>query len=569
MPTEKYPHVNKANKYARDVISGKILACKWVKLACQRQIDDLKKWPGKTGSYYFDKSAAEHKCKFLEMLPHVRGKLAGTLLTLEPWQCFIETTVWGWKKTKDDSRRFTEAYEEVPRKQGKSFRMAGNGLYVIGPERKAGAEVFCGATTQDQAWTVFRPAKQIAERAKGLKEHYGIEVNASNICNLSTGSFFRPLIGKPGDGDGAYLYICDEFHEHDTDEQYDAMRRGFFDPSAMAYIITTAGYNYEGPCYHKRKEVQEILECKVVNDSLFGIIYTLDEGEDWSTVESAIKANPNYGVSVDPDIIEKERLQALRYPRYQTAYKTKRLNIWCGAKDAWMNMEAWANCADNTMLIDDFIGEPYWEGIDLASKKDIASRVWIFKKEFAGDKPHYYLFSKHYVPEEKTTGDDMARYAGWAHEGYLVTTQGNMTDYEFIETDILKLDRVHDLQQLRFDPHNATYLIANLQKNGLEEKLVEVPQNVKHLSEPMKEFEAVVLDGRMHHDNNPVMNWMMSNVVAKLDANDNIYPRKESEDKKIDGPVAGIICMGGAMLDGTGESSYHDQGFVDLDEMLN
>jgi phage terminase large subunit-like protein len=485
-------------------------------------------------------------------MPHTKGKWAAKkeTLKLEPWQVFAECNIFGWVKTDTGLRRFREAYEEVPRKNGKSARLAARGNYLFAADGESGAEVYSGATTEKQAYEIYRPAWEMVRRTAGLKSRFSIE-QAGNAKNpgamyiTDDMSKFETLIGKPGDGSSPHGALIDEYHEHDSDHMVDAMQTGMgAREQPLLSIITTAGSNLGGPCYEKRRDIIRILEGQVEDETIFGIIYGIDEDDDWSDPASLIKANPNYGVSVFPDFLEAQLDQARRSASKQNAFKTKHLNQWVGARAVWMNMLVWQR-QKRAFTIEDMADCPCWMAVDLASKKDVAALVMLFLKE-----GHYYCLPKFYAPESAAEEND--KYRDFATDGCLTLTPGNMTDYAFIEQDILDLAKLVDLQDVAFDDWQANYLITRLANTSIP--VVDYNQTVKNMSEPMKETEAHALSGTLWHDGNLMMTWMMGNVAAKIDAKENIYPRKENDNDplcKIDGPVALIMAMGRALLNET------------------
>lgn len=559
----KYPHINKANKYARDIVSGKIDSCLYVQQSCQRHLDDLVKSKKVNYPYRFDKDAGEKVCNFAEMLPHVKGKWSGTLMILEPWQCFILCVLFGWLRKLDGLRRFKEMYAEIPRKNGKSILGAIIGLYLFVVDGEPGAEVYSGATTLIQALEVFRPAWLMVDKTPGFKNRFNIELggtekNPGNIYSLSTASRFEAVVGKPGDGASVHGGSVDEYHEHKDDTLFNCFDTGMgAREQGLLYVLTTAGTNTSYPCYSKRKQTISILAGKKINDELFGIIYTIDEkkksakkedpGDDWTDFKVWKKANPNYGVSVFPDYLKRQHRSAIQETRRQNILKCKHLNLWSNAGSAWLNMVEWDKAADSNLDINDFLGEPCYPGLDLASKIDIASCMPLFKKD-----DHYYLFSKHYLPETRTHGADMEHYAEWVNDGYMTATPGSRIDFDYIKEDIDKLAKDFDLSgeengggEICNDPWNAQQLITELTNKNIA--CVEISQTVKFLSEPMKEIEAALKDGKFHHDGNPVTGWMFSNTMCREDKKANIFPFKEGEANKIDGSVAAITAMARAM----------------------
>lgn len=547
--------VARAAEYADDVTDGKIPACVYVKQACERFQRDLKR-----DDIYLDLDDAEEWCTNLEKLPHVKGRWAAKreLLTLADWQVFCTVNIFGWKRTATGKRRFRDIYIEVPRKNGKTFWYAGIGVGLFTWAAEYGAEVYCGATTELQAWEVFRPARQICERLTKLRSTYSIEVNAKTLLRLDDLSRFAPIIGNPGDGASPSCGIVDEYHEHKTSDLVDTLETGMgAREEPLLFQITTAGADMGGPCYTKRGDVLRILSGSVEDDSVFGIVYTVDEDDQWDTVEAQIKANPNYGVSVSSDFLEGQLVQARRSPTKQSTYKTKHLNMWVGAKAAWMNMLAFQACKKE-MLLDDMRGEPCIIGIDLATKTDIACMGILFPP---GKFPKWRAFLKHYLPEDVVNHKD--RYQAWHAGGWLTATPGNVTDYSYIEDDLIALKSEYEIREVPFDPFQAIQFSLRMMEEGFP--MVEVGATVKNFSEPMKSLEALILEKQIEFQKDPVLTWMFGNCVAKLDKKDNIFPDKERPENKIDGVVALIMALNRWMVhEVTPPSVYETRGLLVL-----
>jgi len=553
--------VGTALEYAQAVTKGKIVACKWVKLACKKHLDDLKASKRKAFPYYFDPDAANKVCTFLSLMPHTKGKWARKreTITLEPWQCFAFTSLFGWKIKKNDRRRYRKAYFAVPRKNGKSIIGSGIGLYMFSVDGEFGAEVYSGATTEAQAWEVFRPAKQMLERTPELKEALGAEVWAKALLVPSDGSRFEPVIGKPGDGASPSCAIVDEYHEHDTSELVDTMETGMgAREQPLLLMITTAGFNIAGPCYDQESDAKKVLEGVLDDPELFALIYTIDEGDDWTSPAVLRKANPNFGISVDEDFLLSQQRLATQSASKQVRFKTKHLNIWCSAKSAWLNMLEWAKCADRTLRREQFKGERCYLTLDLASRSDVCVLMLMFVRVIDG-KQHFYLFGDYYLPEAaiENAEKNANAYRKWVIEGFLQQHDGAEIDFDLIEEDMLALVAEYGPDEVVFDPYRAAQLEQRLTKNGIT--AVEFGQTVRNMSLPMKEFESAIKAGRVHHDGNPMLAWMMSNVVAKLDAKDNIYPRKEKPEQKIDGAVASIMGVGRAISGQEAVTSFWDK----------
>ncbi|GAF68178.1 unnamed protein product, partial [marine sediment metagenome] len=255
-----------ATGYVDGVLSGEILACKYVKLACQRFFDDLNKdW-----RYHYDIDAADSAVNFMEKLRHLSGPSSGKRLKLEPWQHFIECNLFGWKDKDTELRRFRTVYEEIPRKNGKSIRVAARGMYVFCIENKIdrGMQCISGAGSEKQAWHVFWNIREWARTNAELRKKFGIEVNAKSLIIMESGSKFEPVVGNVGDGGNYSWAAIDEYHEHADDGLYDTIQTGQgARAQPMLCAITTSGSNLSGPCYEHRQDVIHVLDGSVQDDS--------------------------------------------------------------------------------------------------------------------------------------------------------------------------------------------------------------------------------------------------------------------------------------------------------------
>ena len=548
-------HAERATRYATDVVDGTVPACSFVRLACQRHIDDLAKSEDPDYAFEYDHGKANHVCEFIELLPHVKGKWQGTLIVLEDWQCFLICIPFGWLRRDDGFRRFRKAYWEVPRKNAKSTLSAAVGLYMLCGDGELGAEVYSGATSEKQAWEVFGPARLMAKQTPDLLEHYGVDVNAKNLTRLGSNAKMEPVIGNPGDGASPHFAIIDEYHEHKDDRQYDTMDTGMgAREQPMMWTITTAGTDTSGPCYALRGDLENVLTGLTDDDEFCGAIWTIDAGDDWTSEAVLRKANPNFGVSVFPGYLLSQQKKGLDSPRKQSTVKTKHFNVWSGAADPYFNAEKWRRMGDPTLNIADFEGLECWMGVDVAAKIDLACKGMLFRRDESGEE-HWYWVPTFYVPEEQVK--QIKIYQGWESNGHIVATDGNIIDLDEIEADIKADAERFRIVRLGYDPWNAQQLTTHLSAEGIE--CVEVFQTTPNLSNPMKWIQALIEDGRIHHDGNPVMSWCMENVTAKEDRNDNVYPRKEHRDKKIDGAVTLIIAKGQA-FEPEPEQSYLETG---------
>lgn len=524
----------RATQYCRDVIAGQIPACKWVKLACQRHLNDLVRARSKDFEYKFDEARAGRYCAKVEKFPHVKGHWAANneLIKLEAWQCFIVCSIFGWVNKQTGLRRFRQAIVLVPRKNAKTTLAAAIGNIMFAADSETGAEVYCGASEQKQAFEVFSPASRMARRAAGFAEYFGITVGKKNMYIIEDGSKFEPVIGEPGDGPSPHCFIHDEFHEQKTWAQYTAAETGMgARQQPLQLIISTAGFELESPCHELQRHLERILEGVIVSERIFGIVFTVDDPEKWSTLEAARQANPNFGVSVLEDYIDVQRTKAVQWASRQNAYKCKNLNIWVNARVAWMNMAKWKACADPSLSLEEFQHEPCYEGLDLGARIDLTSRCKIFVRWKDGAR-HYYLFSRHYVPIDVANDTEHEHYERWLKQGHMVGHPGPEILLPRIQEELEAESEQFNYARMSFDPHQALQMQQTLKEQlGPDElgndRVIDLPQQTRYLDPAMKEIEAAVFAGRLHHTGDPVLEWGIGNVLVKPDGKEMIFPRKE------------------------------------------
>ena len=550
-------------QYANQITHGEIPACKWTTLACQRFINDFEH--GHERGLLFDEDKAQHVLDFYEMVPHIKGEWAGQPITLTPWQCFVVVNLFGWVWADTGRRRFKSAYIEVARKNGKSTFVAPLGLYMTRYDHEAGSEVYSCATSRDQARIVFDAARDMVRRSN-LRNH--VQAFNHSITHEPSSSCFKPLASDSDtlEGKNTHCGIIDELHAHKTRRVYDVIELSCAARSqSLLLSITTAGDDRTGICYEVRSYLTKVLEGVFEDDTCFGIIYTLDDPAQWKDPKVWIQANPNLGISVKEDDMKRLCQKAIQTPSAANEFKTKRLDIWCNAECAFFNMEKWYQCpkvAPEPRLK----RLPCFLGMDLSSKLDITALVALFQD----NDRHCHIRCKFWLPEavidRQQSGKShhvMTLYQTWADQGYLTLTPGQIIDYQFIRREILEWSREFDIHEVSYDPYGATQLAIQLQdEDGLT--MVEVNQTVRNMSEAMKETEALIVDGRLHHDSNPILDWMASNVTAKVDRHDNVFPQKEHADNKIDGLVALFIAMNRALVHRDDSSIYDDDDLLAL-----
>jgi phage terminase large subunit-like protein len=325
----------------------------------------------------------------------------------------------------------------------------------------------------------------------------------------------------------------------------------------LLWCITTAGFDISGICYEVRTMTTKVLKGEVRDDTQFGIIYTIDEGDDWTSEEALMKANPNWGISVRPEMITSLLKKAKALPSAINNFKTKHLDIWCSASDAWMDMAAWHRCASEDLSLEDFEGRSCFIGLDLGAKNDITAKVRIFpRRDEVTGKTVYYVFGDYFLPQAAVENSTNSQYSGWQITEDIHVTEGAVTDFAVISEAIREDLSRFNVQSIAYDPWQATQLATELNEDGAP--MVEYRNTVANLSDPMKWLEALIQDGRLVHNGDPVLTWMMGNVVAKRDNKDNIFPRKERYENKIDGVVALIFALGMCVNEEKSNSGFTD-----------
>jgi phage terminase large subunit-like protein len=533
--TKDYPAI--ARTYAEDVVAGRIVGGKYLILRCRQFLDELERdW-----EYTFDPVPATKACKFIECLPVPDGKVEQTV-RLQPWQVFVVCNIFGWIDTRSGFRRFTQAHIWIAAGNGKSFLGSAIGLYLAFGEGARAAEVACAAASKKQAEIVFDTAKQMMQFRPDFAEFLGVETNAHSLVQERTGSKLEPRSSeaKTLAGMRPYCIIVDEMHV--VDEAVYAMltNRLAKRDQTLLLTISTAGYKLESVGYAVFEESRHVIDGLTDAPWVFAIIYqadsdTINDENEWA------KAHPNLDVTVRRNILRSKALEAHNQSHFRAAFITEQLNRWVFAGDAWLDMEKWDACSDDTLALEQLKGGSCFVGVDLASVSDIASMAAVFPDQ-RDDGMHYTVFWWNFLPE-KTIGR-FASYQGWVHDGFLIETPGNATDYGFIRERIFQLCRDHDVRMVAIDEWNASHIAQELQQELGDDRVMTMSMATKNLNAPMKALEGAVLEGRLHHTEDPVVRWMVGNVQVKPDALGNIRPLKaDDRNQKNDAALAAIIAM--------------------------
>jgi phage terminase large subunit-like protein len=575
-------YVAKAFDYQAAVLSGELPQCDWVRMAMARNDRNLKTQKTKAFPYRFDEVAAHAICLAGEQFPHIKGphaykvcpvhkqkqcrkcdptEFVWNTIKLEPWQCWIFSTLFGWKRLADDLRRFKTGLILVPRKNSKSTMAAIIGNYMLAADGESGAEVYSVATKHDQAKIIFEVAQEMARRSPQFREYFGVTVGAHALSVLPTLSKFLAVGADADTLDGLNVScaLVDEVHAHKTRHVWDVMETatGTRD-QPLVLGVSTAGINIAGILYELLTYLRKILEGVFTDETFFGVNWTIDEGDDWRSPEAHKKANPNYAISVRPDDLERKVAKASQSPAAINNFLTKHLNVWTKAESTWLSTEAWAKCANPTLRIEDCLGSRCWLTIDLAEVRDIAAKGLLFEREDG----RFAFFCRFYLPKQTVEGSPVAQYSGWERQGLIIATEGNVTDYLRLEDDAVEWVNAYLPEAVGFDRALASRMMQNLQARLGEKPPVEVlPQNTITMDPAMKRLEELVMGQRIEHDGNPVLAWMISNVVVQRNHKGEIYPRKaggKDSNNKIDGVLALLMGLAKAMIQPPEETSVYE-----------
>jgi phage terminase large subunit-like protein len=559
--------VEKADAYRAEILAGTIPACEWVKLCVKRATDDRLKQSQDGFPFRFDDDKANRVCKFISLLTHIQGPKAGERIELEPWQCFALTEVFGWVWKTTGTRRFKRAYLEVPKGNGKTIIAAGIALYLLAADNEKGADVIATASSLEQARLCLDTARNICLKDRVLQSKFGIEVLAHKVTQPRSVSKLRglPAKGSATEGTSVHGAVLDELHLAKSRAPYDSLRTATSKrPQSILICITTAGNDIAGICYEVHQHVEGILSGDKVDESFFGIIYTIDLNDDWRIESSWRKANPNWGVSVDAQGLREEFGRALMLASMEEGAKQKHLCVWSNdlGETPFLQLEKVRKCY-NADLKEDLEGEVAI-GMDLASRLDLTAVAKLHAKT-VDDELHYYCFVKAWLPSETVALSRNAQYAGWVKGGILTETPGSIVDLSYVEEYVNEILLGHNVRQVTFDPLQSNLLITRLQKihPDKENVFVEMTQSAKYFTPGMLLLEELVADGRFH-TNSPLLTWCLANLRCKKGFGNLMFPvRPKNVEQKIDGAIAAIMallaCSTTPLTESTTSSVYENQ----------
>lgn len=503
--------------------------------------------------YYFDKTTADAAVEFFpRFLHHVDGEWAGQPFHLADWQAHHTRQIFGWRR-KNGTRRYRFVRGWVPRKNGKSSWGAGLGHLLTIGDGEPGAQVYCHALNMDQASVVYEMAAKMVSLSDELNKLYEV-TKTGMLCTAAMNAAYRPLTGESFGKHGLnpHANIGDEVHAWKNGNLHTFLIQGMgARRQPLDITISTAG-EIKTYGYDLYQSSRAIFDDASLDPETYVFIYEAPAEADWTDPKVWAAANPNLGISLKREFLERECKRAVQSPRLENDFKRYHLNIWVEQSKRWFPMHRWA---DNTAepkqphywktLPQRFMGggRPAFVGLDLGSTSDITAAVWVFPAdaEFGG---RVTLIPRFWVPEDTVNDRDSPRtpYRRWVSDGAMLTTPGNVTDYDFIEEAIKADASAFGCAGLAYDPWNATQLSNHLQDEGLP--ATEYRQGFSTMAAPSKELERLFISGQLEHGNHPVLEWMFGNATSKKDPAGNIKPDKEKAAEKIDGVVAAVMGVG-------------------------
>ena len=516
---------------------------------------------------HYDKAAADFAVAFIENLCHTKGTWAGKPFLLLDWQEQIIRDLFGILKP-NGYRQFNTAYVEIPKKNGKSELAGAIALLLCCGDGEERAEVYGCAADRQQASIVFDVAADMVRMCPALSKRVKILASQKRIIYAPTNSFYQVLSAEAYSKHGFNIHgvVFDELHTQPNRKLFDVMTKGSGDArmQPLYFLITTAGTDTHSICYETHQKAMDILEGRKIDPTFYPVIYGASDTEDWTDPKVWKKANPSLGETIGIDKVVAACESARQNPGEENSFRQLRLNQWVKQAVRWMPMEKWDACAFPVNK-DDLEGRVCYGGLDLSSTTDITAFVLVFPPSDEDDR--YILLPYFWVPEDTLdlrVRRDHVPYDLWERQGYLMTTEGNVVHYGFIEKYIERLGERFNIREIAFDRWGAVQMVQNLEGMGFT--VVPFGQGFKDMSPPTKELMKLVLEKRIAHGGHPVLRWMMDNIYIRTDPAGNIKADKEKSTEKIDGAVATIMGLDRAIRCGndTQESVYNDRGILFL-----
>ena len=508
---------------------------------------------------HYDKSKADRAVKFIENLRHTKGKWAGTRFWLLPWQEQLIRDIFGVVKP-DGNRQFRTAFVEIPKKNGKSELAAAVALYLLYADNEPSAEVYGAAADRQQASIVFDVANQMVQMTPALMKRSKIMGATKRIVNYSNAGFYQVLSAEVGTKHGLNVsgLVFDELHAQPTPHLYNVLTKGSGDAreQPLFFLITTAGTDRNSICYAIHTKAKDILENRRVDASFYPVIYGIEDDDDWSDEAKWRKANPSLGYTIPIDRVRDAYREASQNPAEENVFRQLRLCQWVTSTVRWIPDHIYEQ-GNRPIDLESLKGRDCYGGLDLSSSGDITAFVLMFPP--CTETEPYYMLPFFWVPEDTIplrVKRASVPYDVWVRQGYLMSTEGNVIHYGFIEKVIEQLGELYHIREIAFDRWGAVQMVQNLEGAGFT--VVPIGQGYRDMSPPTKAFYELLMKGEIIHGGNPVMRWMAGNVVVETDPAGNIKPTKAKSAEKIDGIVAAIMALDRCIRNAGQQGSVYD-----------
>ena len=513
---------------------------------------------------HYDKKKADRAVTFIENLCHTKGKWAGTPFWLLPWQEQLIRDIFGIVKP-DGNRQFRTAFVEICKKVGKSELAGAVALYLLYADNEPSAEVYGAAADRQQASIVFDVAKQMVEMSPALMKRSKLMGATKRIVNYGNAGYYQVLSAEVGGKHGFSVsgLVFDEIHTQPNRQLYDVLTKGSSDArqNPLHFIITTAGNDRHSIAFELHTKAVDILEGRRVDPTFYPVVYGLKDDEDWEDEANWYKVNPSLGYTVDIERLRDAYREAKQNPADEITFKWLRCNMWVSSTVAWIPDAIYMR-GNEPIDMDALAGRDCYAGLDLSSTGDITALVLIFPPRDEEEK--YVLLPYFWIPEEtipRRVKANSVPYDIWEKQGYIMSTEGNVIHYDFIEKFIMDLSEKYHILEIAVDRWNATQMIQNLEGEGFT--IVPFGQGFSSMSAPTKEFYRLLMEGRIIHGGNPVLRWMAGNVVIDTDPAGNIKVTKAKSKEKIDGIVAAIMALDRCIRqEGQSGSVYDERGLL-------
>ena len=554
-----------AQEYISEVLEGK-------RLVGESEMAAVKRWSEfeLDPEIYYDEKGVERVIQIFRLLKHTSGEYYGKRFQLLPWQIFVLSWIFGWKYKESGYRVTRKAYVEVAKKNGKSELAGAIGLYGAFFDGEMGAECYSAANKYDQATICWNAGKVMATQFMQESKKFASickvydSITTRGLKNVQGESSFKPIAAdsKTLDGVRPHFAIIDEYHEAKDDSILRNLASGMVNRTQpLLFIITTAGFNINGPCHQYRKVVNDIVSGKKEDKSTFGLIFTANKDDDWNNEATWQKANPSIGTTPSWDGLRTEYTKALNEGQSaEINFKTKNLNIWVRQSKTWITDKIWMQ-GNKTESKERLIGSECYAAVDLSTKWDLTCFGLLFPP--TPERDSFIFKAKYYCPEEGATfraKKDGVPYLDWAKDKHLYLTEGNVTDFASVQLDIQDAMQNYAVQKVYYDPWQSTQFASELAADGVP--MEQFRQTVVNYNEPIREMEALISKGQIWHGGDPVLRWMAGNITLKTNHTGLIMFDKDKSQEKIDGMVVLAMCYAAYMDSKKGQRPFDAESVI-------